>query len=317
MDIADAQSFFVLGAAKCGTTSLYRYVDQHADVCFSDPKEPIFFEAQYERGLDFYRRTYFAGWKGERAVGEARAHHLFLPFVAERIRESLPDARLIVVLRDPVDRALSEWWHRFSRGIERLSFRDALEENVRRLESGPTFDGEEGARQWYRGLRNQRNTATRYGLYLELGHYAPQLERYLALFPREQLEILFFEDLSRDPEAVTRRVWEFVGVAADAPLDDGSAHNVASTRVRSPWAAWLRGLPRPAVVRDLLPDAIRGALHRAVSGRSAARTFMDAETERWLLEHFEPYNRKLEQLTGRELPSWFDEKPARRGEAAS
>jgi len=314
MDIDEAQRFFILGAAKCGTTSLFRYVEQHRDAFLSDPKEPIFFEAQYERGLDFYHRTYFQGWKGERAVGDARAHHLFLPFVAPRIRESFPDARLVAILRDPVDRCLSEWWHRFSRGIETLSLPDALAANVERMESGLGFEGEQGAKDWYRGLRNKRNTATRYGLYLELGHYAPQIERYRTLFPGEQLKILFFDDLARSPDAVTREVWDFLGIDPSHPLDTGTTHNPASGRVRGPWAARLRSLPRPARLRRLVPAPVLAGFRRAVSGRPAQRPYLDAQTEQWLLRHFEPFNRALERLVGRKLDTWFLPDATRRGE---
>ncbi|MGH9464592.1 MAG: sulfotransferase domain-containing protein, partial [Thermoanaerobaculia bacterium] len=222
----DRPNFLILGAAKSGTTSLYHYLGQHAEVFFSEPKEPTFFEASWERGLEHYWRSYFAGWGGQPAVGEARAYNLFLPYVPDRIRQSVPDARLIAVLRHPVERAHSHWWHRFARAQERLPFVEALRRNRRELEQGRTFAGAAGPRQWRRGL--DRNTsATRYGLYLELGLYAEQLERYLSLFPRSRIRVVFFEDLRRDPRAVTRELWGFLGLAADRPLVDPRPQNVA------------------------------------------------------------------------------------------
>ena len=94
--------FFILGAAKAGTTSLFELLKLHPDVFMSSPKEPFFFEYEYEKGLGFYSRTYFRGWNGQKRIGEARVSHLLLPFVPGRIRASRPEARLIAILRDPV-----------------------------------------------------------------------------------------------------------------------------------------------------------------------------------------------------------------------
>ncbi len=78
-------SFFVLGAAKCGTTSLHDYLAQHSDICMSSPKEPFYFEAEQLRGAGWYRSRYFAHWRGEPIVGESRHRNLYLPWVPERI----------------------------------------------------------------------------------------------------------------------------------------------------------------------------------------------------------------------------------------
>jgi len=277
--IEDATSFLILGAMKSGTTSLYRYLEQHPDVCFSEPKEPVFFEAEWEpgpRGLERYRTTYFSHWRGERAVGEARTHNLGLPFVASRVHQTLPRAKLVAILRDPVDRAFSEWWHLFSHGQVRHDFEGGIQENLRRHDQGIRFEGEEGARLWKAGLREPGLPVTGYGLYLDLGYYAAQIERYLAFFPAEQLKVIFFEDLSAEPERVTREVWAFLGVDPQAVLSDTTRRNPARDRVRSPAAdRW------------------------------------GAETERFLLDHFAAHNRALEALVGRALPRWFEPDPRR------
>jgi len=93
--------FVILGAAKCGTTSLYAYLGQHPDVFLSctspSTDETFFFETEYERGWQYYWDRYCQGWNGEKVVGASRAFNLLLPFVTSRIRESLPKARLIAV----------------------------------------------------------------------------------------------------------------------------------------------------------------------------------------------------------------------------
>lgn len=102
-------SFFILGAAKCGTTSLHAYLGQHPDVCVSDPKEPFFFEAEFDRGATYYFNRYFSHWAGERIVGEARHRNLYMPYIPERILRFNPRARLIICVRNPTERAISHW----------------------------------------------------------------------------------------------------------------------------------------------------------------------------------------------------------------
>jgi len=280
--IEDTQPFFLLGAAKSGTTTLYASLERHPDLRFSDPKEPIFFEAQFERGLPFYRDTYFRDWRGERLTGDARAHNLFLPFVPERIHALFPRAQLIAILRDPVDRAHSEWWHRYSRGRETRDFAAALEANVARIEAGITFEGERGARDWVRGLRNRRDTSTRFGLYLDCGYYARQLRRYLDLYPREQLRVVLYDDLVRDPAGLVRSLWTFLGLDPDAASPDTGRHNPAQATVRTPLAAHLVNLRRPAGLGRLLPGPLRRRLQAYLRGQQAKRPAIDPPTERWL-----------------------------------
>ena len=104
-------NFLIIGAPKCGTTALYYALKRHPQIHLSTPKEPFFFEEEFDRGTEYYWRTYFAdGWQGQPLVGEARNAHLFVPYVTRRIYETVPHARLIASLRNPVERAFSHWW---------------------------------------------------------------------------------------------------------------------------------------------------------------------------------------------------------------
>lgn len=306
-------NFLILGAAKCGTTSLYAYLDQHPDVFFSTPKEPIFFEAEYEQGLDYYRTRYFRGWQGERAVGEARTHNLMLPYVPARIRESLPDARLIALLRNPVDRAFSHWWHRYSRGLDELPFFASLRANLERIGSGHGFEGPEGEKRWREILiRNRKNVSTRYPVYLELGHYAEQLGRYLDRFPRSQLEVVLFEDMARDAEGVAQRLWRFLGVDESRSLESADALNAARYRLRRGRAVRRLGqLPKPAFLKRLLPKAVQERAKEYVAGRVVAPPVIEPEAEAWLLDYFTPHVRALEALLEVDLSHWLRADPQR------
>ncbi|MCZ6783057.1 MAG: sulfotransferase domain-containing protein [Proteobacteria bacterium] len=305
-------NFLILGVAKCGSTSLFAYLEQHPDVFFSRPKEPVFFEAQYQEGLEFYWREYFAGYRGESAIGEARTHNLLLPFVPGRVHESIPDAKLVAIVRDPIDRAYSHWWHRHSRGLERLGLRAALEANLERIRAGSLYEGPEGAERWKRSLiQNATNWSTRYGHYLDLGYYAVQLERYLALFPRSQLLVVLFEDLSRSPQDVCRQVWEFLGVDAEQHLADPAPRNVAVERKKGRLLRKISRVPIPPLASRIIPEPVKDLWRALLAGRPASRPAIDPETESWLLDHFAPHNRALEALMGRELSAWFEPKPSR------
>lgn len=296
-------TFLILGAAKCGTTSLYDYLGQHPDVFFSSPKEPIFFEAQYEKGMEFYWEGYFSDWSGESAIGDARTYNLYLPYVPQRIRESLPDARLIVVLREPGDRAYSHWWHRFTRRIEKKSFEEALKENLGLLEAGPRFVGNAGIEEWKKGLYRGA-TGTRHSTYLDLGYYATQLERYLGLYPREQIKVLLFEDLSQDETALTRELWEFVGVSPEQTLSDAQPKNAAREVVESRLWRFLFRQNQALGFSRLVPQKLRTGARELLSGRPSERPPMAAETRKFLSDHFRQQIGRLEELIERDLSAW-------------
>lgn len=295
-------TFLLLGAPKCGTTSLAYYLSQHPDVHFSDPKEPVFFEAEYEEGLDHYWRKYFAGWRGQPAIGEGRVWHLYLPFVPERIRASLPDARLVAVLRDPVDRAFSHWWHRFSRGQESLDFETAIARDRARIEAGEGFRGEEGARRWREGLYGL-HSATRHRALLDLGFYDEQLERYLALYPASQLQVLLYDDLARAQDDVMRDVFRFVGVDPEAPIEDTSEQNVRRETQRSASARRALFAIRALRLQHLVPKRLRPLVHRAAE-RPAKRPRLRPEVRASLVEYFEPHTARLEAMLERDLSAW-------------
>ena len=201
--------FLILGAQKAGTTALYAYLRWHPSVTGPSWKEVSFFDRHYGRGVSWYR-GHFPLRRGGRLVGEASPGYVFHPLAAERVRATVPGARLIVLLRDPVDRALSHYHHEVALGRERLSFEDAL------AAEGERTRGEE---------ERMRREPTYFShawwdyTYVARGRYAEQLERWLAVFPPEQLLVLASEELAADAAASYRRVLEFLG-APTHDLDD-------------------------------------------------------------------------------------------------
>jgi hypothetical protein len=306
-------NFLVLGAAKSGTTSVYSYLDEHPDVFFSTPKEPVFFEAEYERGLDYYWQRYFAGWSGQRAIGDARSYNLYLPHVPRRIFEALDEPRLIAVLREPGARAYSHWWHRYTRRIETRSFEDALEENQKALEAGPRFQGSAGAQRWRQGLTRSMSVAG-HATYLDLGFYAEQLQRYLDLFPASSIRVVLFDDLAADPSSVIRDLWRFLGVDPELDIADAAAQNVAHDVMET--ASWMQLTRFNKKLRytRLLPQGVRDLGKRLLAGRPAERPPMRAETRLFLDDYFARRNLALASLIERDLSAWRSPAPSTQGE---
>ena len=136
-------------------------------------------------------------------VGEATPDYLFHPHVPGRVRRAIPAAKLIVVLRDPVDRAFSHYWHQVERGHERLSFDEAIRSEDERL-----------AGELERMLQDDTylSFARHHYSYATRGRYAEQLEWWLALFPREQIALVDGRSLFEDADAVSRELQTFLGV---------------------------------------------------------------------------------------------------------
>lgn len=282
--------FFILGAAKCGTTSLHAWLDLHPGILMSEPKEPFFFEAEYELGREHYWKTCFNHWQGQALTGDARHRNLYFPYIPERILEFNPAARFIILLREPVARAHSHWWHWRRRGMEPLDFRSAVEDDLERIESGiGVRTAEEMA-----AYASQLDPAGKgpYRTYVDSGYYAKQIERYLALFPDNRFKIVFFENLVRAPEQHVEDILRFLGAdPVPAGKMDYSPVNInKGISWRSARPLFLRQLGR-AFLADPLRTISSSGLRRAL-----ARPPIDRNTRQWLAGHFQPHNLRLAGL---------------------
>jgi hypothetical protein len=294
-------TFLVIGAPKAGTTTLHHWLGQHADVLMSEPKEPHFFDAHYDRGLPTYWEVHFAPyWRGQRAVGEATPTYLQFGFVAGRLARDLPDAKLIASLRNPVDRAYAAWWTFCTAGTEKRSFERAILDELQEMRAGLGYDPPDGERLL---LARERVVATdrvvRGTSYLSGGHYAEHVRRYAALFPAGRTTVVLFEDLTRDPEGTTRRLWAFLGVNATTSLPDPVPRNVALGRL----AARVYATPTLRAVVTRVPRRVRGVA-RSWLTRISPRPGMNPDTRQLLVEYYRARNRELEPLLGRDLSHW-------------
>jgi len=268
-------NFLVIGAMKAGTTSLHAYLNAHPEVFVSDPKELDFFVAErnWRRGLAWYERQ-FDGADGARAVGEASPNYTkyqLFAGVPERIREVLPDVRLIYVLRHPIERMRSHYVHNLEYfGLTAPIGQVLLEDDHYRLCSS----------------------------------YALQLDKYLAHFPREQILVLTAEDLRRRPERELPLIFEFLGVDPDAAgqTPDLSLH--ASSHKLVPRAP-LRGRPRLWQLPARAPRPLRPLLRPLVSRRARPHeTVIPPEVEERLHELLHADVARLRSFLGPDFDGW-------------
>ena len=186
--------FLGIGTQKGGTTYLHGLLTQHPQVFLAHPKELHFFSLQHQRGLEWYA-SHFAKAKAEQRCGEVTPYYLFHPLAAERIAAALPAVKLIVLLRDPVERALSQYFHSKRLGLEPLALEEALAAEAERL-----VDAEEAL------MRGEVHRSHQQHSYLSRSCYEQQLPRFEALFGADQLLVLRSEALFEQPQ----RIWEEV-----------------------------------------------------------------------------------------------------------
>ncbi len=205
--------FIIIGAQKGGTTSLYKYLIQHPCVAPIYVKEPHFFDILFHKGIGWYRAhfpTAVEKYYVERTrkhdfiTGEASPYYLYHPLAAKRVAKTLPHAKLIAVLRNPADRAYSQYQHqRRQPGVEPLSFEEAIEAEAKRLA------GEEE-----KILRDEKYISFnhRHYSYLARGTYIHQLPAWMDLFPKEQILIIKSEDLYTNPAIVVQQTLDFLHI---------------------------------------------------------------------------------------------------------
>jgi hypothetical protein len=274
-------NLLVIGAGKCGTTSLHRYLGNHPQIHMSELKELRFFQdPECLDQLDRYA-TFFNG--DAQVRGESSPTYTAYPRatgVPERIRAAIPDVKLIYLVRDPVERTIALHVQRQTHGIDLPNLGTAL------------GDG-----------------ADPYNEYVAPSRYAMQLERYLRLFPREQIQVIDQADLRHRRRETLRDVFRFLDVDENfwSPSYE-AVHNPAESKVR--WTPTSRRLSDSRVadlIRRTIPPAPRRALFAPVKRATTRRVdqpVLDHRTRRLLHETYKPDVERLRELTGNEFASW-------------
>lgn len=282
--------FFIVGAAKSGTTSAFRYLSSHPDLFMPGDKEPHFFGdqrpfakyGQYPRYEDYI--ALFAQARHDQLLGEGSTAYLYSETAPREIYRYNPSAKIVILLRDPRDRAYSLYWHHI---------RDFSEPLGTTFEQALAFEEERIRKKWAFGFH-----------YLRSGLYSGQVARYRQQFGPDQVKIMLMEDMTDDPQAAMDFVCAFLGVQS-APIDAGAVHNrsgVHKNRFIAHWFARPNHLRR--IAKKLLPHQAARWREQIVQRNLGKYAPMQADTRQRLTEFFREDVAKLEQLLDRDLSSW-------------
>ena len=282
-------NLFIVGAARSGTTSLYFYLNQHPEIFMAPMKEPHYFSkitpdpkvALFYPHIDDEREylALFAEGAGAKIRGEASPSYLWVPEAAGRIRAASPDARIVILLREPVSRAYSHYLVDSAEGLDDRPFLRAIREELQ----GPVKGWGESP------------------LYVHAGLYADSVERYLRLF-RDRVKVILFEEFVTDIKRHLEELFRFLEVdPAYAARVDIEPHNVFHVP-RNPVARRvLSSLQLRQKARALLPSALHPAIRRLLVKRGR-KPAIDPRARELLEPVYRSDIERLAQLLGRPLP---------------
>ena len=302
-------NFLILGAPKCGTSSLWAYLNQHPEIFMCVPKEPTFFGHEGEDGLshgpDDENRAYhsrvitnikdytalFDRVTNQKAIGEASVYSLYLPKAPIEIKKYVPQAKMFAILRNPADRAYSSYLHVVRQARERYPFARALQEEPERIRKNwnPV---------WY---------------FKTMGFYYEQVKRYFDLFGRNQVHVYLYEDFQKEQLRFIKRILEILGVDSSF-VPDTSKRAKTSYVPKNP--AWERFLHKTRIRVQFsekhFPKRIRWRVHKVAefidrvgrSNRMLPPPVPD-DVRVSLLEDYREDILKLQDLLGRDLSHWL------------
>lgn len=269
---------FCVGAGKCGTTWLYGMLRAHPECCVSNVKETMFFEHYYGRGFEWYEK-HFRPSDGNSAIAEVSNTYIFAPEVAARLYEYNPNAKVVVTVRDPIERALSHYLFFVRSGINVPCFEEAIRHHEHFI---------------WRGL------------------FFKHVQAYLRYFAPEQIKVMVFEDLHRDSDAYGTELLRFLDLDPAVPQFDADQYRLPASKPRSKFLA--RSLKQGAdVARELGMEAWVHRIKHSVVPKVAYRPLAQQEkptiapdVRSQLIDYFQADTRALSEFMGRDLSAeWF------------
>jgi len=311
-------SFFVVGAPKTGTTSLYKYLCQHPQIYMSPIKEPCYFASdvrlerlgdalqatarQRNEGLSTYLNGPMSGpaptgiiteWTDYlklfqnagalKATGEASVCYLWSATAAANIYAKLPDAKIIMILRDPANRAYSEYLMGVTEGLVKASFRKQIE----------------------RAMASTDTSISPLYPFLENGRYYDQVKRYFDLFPRENIHILWYEQDWRQPHLLLRNIFRFLGVDSNFEVD--LTRRLREGRVPRSIASYSL-LKRSGLghrIKNAIPQSVWRGLKNLLLKKTPSAAEMDSRDRSLLQDYYRDDIGRLSRLVDRDLSSWL------------
>lgn len=293
-------NFLIIGAAKSGTTALHSYLRQHPDIYMPEKKELSYFSHSITvpniprlyleeeiRSFDEYE-SYFSHATKEKAVGEASPMYLYNKIASVRIKSLIPQCKIIVILRNPIDRAYSAYLHAVRDWREPAKdFYEALDLEPKRIKEGWSI------------LYH----------YVNAGLYSQQLERYYSSFPSENIRVFLFEDLLSNPIMLFKDIFSLLGVDPNFEPDMTNHPNVSGTIKSRSYHSFMERLfvndnPIKAISRVLVPKKIRQAAMLSLRSINMEKQKIPDEYRQTLSVKFAEEIYSLQRLIGRDLSEW-------------
>ncbi|KAA3617044.1 MAG: sulfotransferase [Calditrichaeota bacterium] len=294
-------NFLVIGAAKAGTTSLYNYLKQHPDIYLSPEKEPDFFSfynrTPFFKGphdkaindhiinkLEDYQEL-FKGAQNKKAIGECSNSYLyFYERTIPTITEFIPNCKIIAVLRNPIDRAFSQYTQSVMIGIEDQQFTKSLELEKKRLELGW---------RWHYDYSGQSK-------------YFEQIKAYIEAFSKNNVKIYFFEDLINKPLDVLYDIFKFLEVDPNFTPDVSKKFNKSGiVRSKTIQKFVLTDNIIKRLTRSITPSKLRAFINEYIMNKNIKKYSMPIEIRYDIKRHFEKDISQLQSLVDKDLESWF------------
>lgn len=300
-------AFFILGAARSATASTFNYLNQHDDICGSSTKEPNYFQFGFDSSVETYIKKHFQSYAGEQYTIEAAHRNMFYPFVAKNIYGLFPNAKFIVILRDPVARTFSHYWFYYARGVEKLSFEEAILHDLERIENGPLFSTERATIE-YKEKHGVGEHEHYYRTYVDSSYYYDQIAIYLEEFSLDQFLFLKFEDVVGDMASALKKMQTFLGVSEHKTMVALNTTNRSRTIVgqgvidffstRLPLRSYV-----PAVLKKQLIPVVE-TFENAFSKKTPVAPIKPF-VRRFLNLHFKEKNAQLDTIVDFDFEGWY------------
>lgn len=299
-------NFFIVGAPKCGTTSIYEYLHDHPGICFSDSKEPNYFSYDFPGyrttfSIEEYHEKEFSHCKAKTALlGEGSVWYLYSKVALREIYQYNPDAKIIVMLRNPVEMVYSlhsQMLYNLDEDIENFEIAWNLQKERSKGKNIP---------RWCR--------SSEFLLYREVAMYSAQLERLYEFFPENQVKVILFDDLVENPERVYLDILHFFDIESDHRKAFEAANSNKEV-VFKPLAIFIQRPPKIVIsIVSLLKKylgvhrfgiyAMMDKLNQIVNTRKKKRKALSPQFKKMLLEEFLMDIDKTEKIIGRDLSNW-------------
>jgi Sulfotransferase domain len=287
-------NFFVVGAQKAGTTSLHNYLYTHPEIYLPAMKETKFFvdDERYIKGISYYQAEHFSACDGKKAIGEIDPDYMYFEQALDRMAShlDLQKTKFIFVLRNPIERAFSHYLMTVRRGVEKLSFEEAIQQEGDRITRG--------------------YSARMHFSYTSRGFYLPQIQRFLGHTDKSNMLFVLSEDLKSNTMDTLTSCYRFLGIS-DGIVPPGLEvqHHQAKVPRSKLLLQWiLRESIAKKLVRLLVPsDSMRKKLRKQLLNLNETDRhglILRDETRTVLADRYREPNRQLGELIGRDLSHW-------------